>query len=186
MHGAFCSEKYGSVEEMCYQNARSLLEHAEMSSEGASFLTIESLQTCLLIAVYEIKRKYFTRAYISLGRALRLAQLMKCHLLDSDQAVRAAAIKGSVGEWPLPQPIPLAAWLEVEEKRRVFWVGFVLDRCMNSGQDWPMMLEDNKVCCDILGLNGGSLGPNVLFFFVVVSQVSCHIQLRTPFLVSSA
>ncbi|MCJ1377551.1 hypothetical protein MMC17_000646 [Xylographa soralifera] len=143
-HGAMCCNKHVSEEEMCYRNTRSLLEQAEMKDEGASFLTIEALQASLLIAMYEIKRMFFSRAWISVGRAIRLAQMMKLHLLDRLQLpANSARLSGT--EWQPNPSMSSADWLEKEEKRRAFWTAYILDRCINNGQDWPMMLDDVKL-----------------------------------------
>ena len=153
-----CSNRYVNEEEMCYQNTRSLLEQAEMKGGGARFLTIEALQACLLIAVYEIKHMYTSRAWISVGRAVRLAQMMKLHLLDRDQHLANSARLCGTDSLP-SQNISAADWLEKEEKRRVFWAAYILDRFINNGQDWPMMLDDNQVRVSLVSLDTGSTLP---------------------------
>lgn len=145
-HGALCCKQPQSVQERYYRHSRSLLEQLEMGDDPTSYLSLETLQACVLIALYEIQRAYSARAWASAGRALRLAQWMKLHLLDDDQAsVSPTQGKGkSRDEETLPM-----GWLELEEKRRAFWMGFILDRCMNNGGDWPMMLEGDQVCASL-------------------------------------
>ena len=97
------------------------------------FVTIQFAQAWGLIATYEAKKTFFTRAWMSTGRMTRLTQMLGLHRLDAEdqQAKRI-----------LP---PAKDWVELEERRRVFWAAFYGDRWASSGTGWPMIIVENEV-----------------------------------------
>jgi Fungal specific transcription factor domain len=129
MYGAMFSESHGRLEDICYQHSRRHFGETELSEDGGDLLSIDAAQACLLIALYEFKRMYFTRAWLSTTRALRIVQMMRLHQLDGP----TLASQGLVGQ------------ASDEERRRVFWVAFALDRLSNNGTDWPMTLDESEV-----------------------------------------
>lgn len=122
MAGAVNSKDNDRLICACYEHARLFLEEAERKAPGARFLTIHALQALLLITYHEFRRQDFARAWMSLGRALRLTKLMALHQLDPEQGNTAAA--AAAFYLPLPRARNLA---ESEERRRTFWVAFILD-----------------------------------------------------------
>jgi Fungal specific transcription factor domain len=70
---------------------------------------------------------------MSVGRAVRLAQMLGLHRLDGDD---------STGKNILAPPND---WIELEERRRTFWATFYGDRWASSGTGWPMVIDENDV-----------------------------------------
>lgn len=104
-----------------------------MQGHGETFVTIQYAQTWSLIATYEAKKTYFTRAWMSTGRTTRLCQMLGLHRLDGD-------------EQNVKQILPKAKdWIELEERRRTFWAAFYGDRWASSGTGWPMVIVENEV-----------------------------------------
>lgn len=97
-------------------------------------MTIQFAQTWGLIANYEAKKTYFTRAWMSTGRMTRLAQMLGLHRLDGE---------GRDMKRILP---PAKDWVELEERRRTFWAAFYGDRWASSGTGWPMIIDEDEVC----------------------------------------
>jgi hypothetical protein len=97
-------------------------------------VTIQFAQTWGLIANYEAKKTYFTRAWMSTGRMTRLAQMLGLHRLDGE---------GRDMKRILP---PAKDWVELEERRRTFWAAFYGDRWASSGTGWPMIIDEDEVC----------------------------------------
>ena len=138
-HGASVSVEHVNLKQICYQKARSLMEITELETDDARFMSIEALQASLLIALFELKSMFFARAWVSLGRAIRLAQMLRLHKMDQEDDLNV------LGKLRRTSDKVGAEWSETEEKRRAFWVAFILDRFSNIGTDWSMMIDESEV-----------------------------------------
>jgi hypothetical protein len=116
---AVMSEKV-ETERSFYHHARSYLNAAESDDEAPDFNSLNMLQALILITYYEFRRTSFARAWLSLGRANRLANMLGLHAMDQDTQSKTKADF----ILPLPEPVGLA---EMEERRRSFWVLFTFD-----------------------------------------------------------
>ena len=125
--------KYSSLAEHFYQRARKYAELDEMRGHGESMISVAHSQAWTLIAAYEFKMMYFPRAWLSVGRATRLAQMMGLHRQDGF---------GLDVKQCIPPP---RDWTEREERRRTFWQCFVHDRCASVGTGWPMTIDERDV-----------------------------------------
>ncbi|KAF1989361.1 hypothetical protein K402DRAFT_326987 [Aulographum hederae CBS 113979] len=130
---ASVSDKYAALEEHFYQRARKYMEIDEMRGHGENIITVAHCQAWVLISLYEFKLMYFPRAWMSTGRAVRLAQMMGLHRLDGP---------GLDVKQCLPPP---RDWTEREERRRTFWMCFCEDRYASIGTGWPMTLEEKDI-----------------------------------------
>ena len=139
-HGALLSRYCGGpVEALCYSKAREHLLRTEADTGTPAGTNIQALQASLLVAMYEFKRMHFSRAFINLGRAVRMALIMGLHRMDQPKGLPVSVASRQPrghGEGDLQ---------DGEEKRRTFWSTFILDRCSNVGTDWPMMIDENEV-----------------------------------------
>jgi hypothetical protein len=71
---------------------------------------------------------------MTIGRMIRLVQMLSLHRLDS-------------GADPSTQMLPPPRdFIELEERRRTFWVAFHGDRWASSGTGWSMMIQEKEVC----------------------------------------
>jgi hypothetical protein len=106
----------------CYQQSRNLLDLCEREETGESLSNINTLQACTLLTIYELKQPNFRRAWMSLGRTTRLAQMMGLDQADG----RPASVMNP--QWSGPsQPPTLYNSIKTEEMRRTFWVLYILD-----------------------------------------------------------
>lgn len=76
----------------------------------------EQIQAWLLITIYERMRSLHRQAWITLGRAFRLVQLLRLHELDNPSLVHSVD----------------ADFIEREEERRAFWLAYLLATCSES------------------------------------------------------
>ncbi|KAL8729265.1 MAG: hypothetical protein Q9166_004886 [cf. Caloplaca sp. 2 TL-2023] len=113
-------EKYVQWEEHCYQSARHHLEKLETEDAVGTFMPIDALQAVILIALYEFKQMYFARAWMTIGKAMRLAQMFGLHKMDGNPMARQDS-------GFQPGMHPTRDWTELEERRRTFWVAFNVD-----------------------------------------------------------
>lgn len=78
----------------------------------------------------------FSRAFISLGRAIRVAQMLHLHQLDG----------GNTGSSMMPRAVPPSRdWIELEERRRTWWVIYVSDRLVSATSGLPAAIDDRQV-----------------------------------------
>ena len=98
-------------------------------------MTVSHVQCWSLIATYEAKKTYFTRAWMSTGRTVRLCYMLGLHRMDGDPALQDS-------KQILQAP---KDWIELEERRRALWGAFYGDRWASSGTGWPMSMDEKLV-----------------------------------------
>lgn len=133
-------DEYFNLAPRFYQMARKYAEEQELRGHGETLVTVSAPQTWVMIATYEFKNMFFPRAWLSTGRAVRLAQMMGLYRIDGH---------GPDVKQCLQQP---KDWTEKEERRRTFWLAFCVDRYASIGTGWPMSIEEKDVSFLILGL----------------------------------
>ena len=132
-NAAAVTEKFEALQEHFYMRARKYIQQDEMRGHGESMITVAHCQTWSLLATYEFKLMYFPRAWMSAGRACRMAQMMGLHRMDGT---------GLDVKQCLPPP---KDWTEREERRRTFWMAFAIDRYSSIGTGWPMTIEEKDI-----------------------------------------
>ncbi|KAK7703568.1 hypothetical protein SLS57_010854 [Botryosphaeria dothidea] len=130
-------DKYASLQEHFYHRARKYIQMDEMKGHGESMLTLAHCQTWVLICSYEFKNMFFPRAWLSAGRAVRLAQMMNLHKLDG----AGLDVKQCLA--------PPKDWTEREERRRTFWMCFNIDRYASIGTGWPMTIDEQDILTNL-------------------------------------
>lgn len=75
----------------------------------------------------------FTRAAISGAKCVRLVNMMGLDRLDGDR-----------DEVPPTLAAPLN-WVELEERRRVFWGAFTIDAHASISTGWPNLVNSEDV-----------------------------------------
>ena len=119
--GALADPELTYAIEACYTQARNFLDACERQDNGEALGSINMLQACVLLCFYELKHPNFPRAWLTLGRAIRMSKIMGLEKMDADPTI--AAVR---------QPVfaPATSVLdttELEERRRTFWQLYVLD-----------------------------------------------------------
>ena len=132
-HAATITDKYTNLHPHFYQRARKNAEMEELKGLGENVVSLGYCQAWVLMTMYEFKMLGFPRAWLSAGKAVRLAQMMSLHRLDGE---------GLDVKLHLPRP---RDWTEREERRRVFWMTFCIDRYASVGSGWPMIIDERDV-----------------------------------------
>lgn len=130
---ASLSDNYGAVTEHFYHRARKYMEANEIEGRGQNVVTLAHCQATAYLATFEMRTMYFPRAWLSVGRAVRLCHMMNLHRLDGE---------GLVVRETLASPM---TWLELEERRRVFWGVFVMERYQSIASGWPTIIDERDV-----------------------------------------
>lgn len=125
---------------LCYLLARHHVDECESRDELGSLQRIDYLQALLLLTRFEINSRSCARAWLVLGRAVRLAKMMRLDQMDHN----GAPCPSSVG---LPE-IQLSATndvVELEERRRCLWALYVLEGLASVYRNSPGLLDDTSV-----------------------------------------
>lgn len=139
-HAASITDRYMHHQDIFYRRARKYIELDEMKSQGEAFVSLAHAQAWVLICAYEFKMMYFPRAWMSVGRAARLAIMMGLNRVDG---------AGMDVKQALP---PARDWTELEERRRTFWMAYCVDRYASVGTGWPMSVDERDVRFRIEGI----------------------------------
>ena len=131
------TSRYSQLTSHFYARARKYAEADEMRGHGESMITLAHAQAWILLATFEFKMMYFPRAWMSVGRATRLAQMMGLHRQDGF---------GLDVKQCLPPP---RDWTEREERRRTFWMAFCNDRYASIGTGWPMTIDEVDILTNL-------------------------------------
>ena len=104
-----------------------------MKLQGETFMTVGHAQAWVLISSYEFKMMYFPRAWMSVGRACRMALMLGLNRMDG---------VGLDVKQCIPPP---RDWTDREERRRTFWMAYCVDRYASIGTGWPMVIDEKDV-----------------------------------------
>ncbi|ROW11422.1 hypothetical protein VMCG_01538 [Cytospora schulzeri] len=129
-------DRHDGLQRDYYQRARKYAEMDEMKGRGESTTTLGHCQTWILMAAYEFKQMFFPRAWLSAGKAIRLAQMMQIHKIDGEGGANSC----------LPPP---KDWTEREERRRTFWMAFCIDRYTSIAAGWPMTIDERDILTNL-------------------------------------
>ncbi|KAM3558232.1 hypothetical protein ARSEF4850_004712 [Beauveria asiatica] len=125
--------KYDAYSDIFYRRARHYIEADEMRDAGEHFITLNHAQTWVILATYEAKKMHFTRASMSCSRSVRICQMMGLDRLD-----------GGIDDLP-PALGPARSWIELEERRRVFWGAFAIDCHASISTGWPYLINAEDI-----------------------------------------
>lgn len=118
---------------------RTLLE-----AEVAGMLTLQLLQSWLLVTIYELGHAIYPSAYMSIATCARYGSLLD---LKRD---RSMIFRDST------------TWIELEERRRTWWTAVVLDRFINLGSPERPMVAEEPELDDILPAKDDSWDQGVM------------------------
>ncbi|KAJ4153345.1 hypothetical protein LMH87_009835 [Akanthomyces muscarius] len=125
--------KYEAYSEVFYRRARHYIQADEMKDDGEHFITLDHAQTWVILSTYEAKKLLFTRASMSCSRSVRICQMMGLDRLD-----------GGIDDLP-PALGPARSWVELEERRRVFWGAFAIDCHASISTGWPYLINAEDI-----------------------------------------
>lgn len=97
-------------------------------------VSVAHAQCWLLIAQLETQMALFSRAFVSLGRSISYAQMLGLHELDRNKHEPNL----------FSQCPPAQDWIELEERRRTWWVIYVCDRLTSTTSGLPAAINDQQ------------------------------------------
>ncbi|RSL40629.1 hypothetical protein CEP54_016065 [Fusarium duplospermum] len=117
-----------------YAMTRKLLEECEMEGDGEEFASLHIFQALLFLLRYEIMASQITRAWMTLGRAIRLASVLNLQKMDTQVCIGGTVPGLHVELPPTEDPVLL------EERRRSFWCLFILETYVKTRSGMPCQL----------------------------------------------
>ncbi|KAI0505657.1 hypothetical protein F5B22DRAFT_651590 [Xylaria bambusicola] len=124
--GCTVSLQHPHLLEAYYTAARNYAEQCEREVDEGGAANLNLLQALLFIIRFEITDRRLTRAWMTLGRAVRLSKLLGLHRIDSDTNEYSAGPDLHLNLPATQDPLLL------EERRRSFWFLYVLESYMRT------------------------------------------------------
>ncbi|KAH7253399.1 fungal-specific transcription factor domain-containing protein [Fusarium solani] len=131
---AAISSPHQHLQKAYYAMTRKLLEECEMEGDGAEFANLNIFQALLFLLRYEIMASQITRAWMTLGRAIRLASVLNLQKMDA-RDLAGGIVPGLHVELPQTEDSVL-----LEERRRSFWCLFILETYVKTRSGMPCQL----------------------------------------------
>ncbi|KAH6658933.1 hypothetical protein BKA67DRAFT_2007 [Truncatella angustata] len=161
---AACSSQFAGIADNLYTKTKAMLEDLDLKAVETEHSRVECVQAWILITYYEFAKVNYRRGWLSAGRVFRLIQLLKLYEVDSP------------GTWTFPDEKDQI--IEMEEKRRAFWVAYCLDRFASVGEGAPTTLSEETVCtrlpCPESDFESGIIKPECCLAEAIVDN-----ELRT-------
>ena len=123
------STQFDSIRDGLYTKTRSMLDGLDLKDGDMTACQIEHIQAWILITFYEFTKTPYRRGWLSAGRVFRLVQLLRLYDVDNPKSNRDHEQDA----------------IEKEEKRRVFWVAYCLDRLISVSNATPVTLSEEVV-----------------------------------------
>ncbi|KAJ5305088.1 Mitochondrial import inner membrane translocase subunit Tim54 [Penicillium atrosanguineum] len=112
----------------------------EFLRKDSNEVSLHVVQAYLIHCVYEVGCGFESSAWIHLGNAIRMAQILRLSVMDKPS---------SNFDWGRPVRNPSEDAITVELKRRTFWSCFFLDKLLSNGRDRPSIIDEKDICCHL-------------------------------------
>lgn len=119
--------------------------HTLESEEPGPQISIEQAQAWILLAIYELTCEDYHRGMISAGRAFRLIQMMRLYEVDMSQSLSTTQAPEQDPGQPNLQEQVQDDWIDVETKRRTFWLAYTIDRFTSMVDGMHLFFNEQMV-----------------------------------------
>jgi Fungal specific transcription factor domain len=127
---AALSSPFQHIGDSLYQDTKQLMETREPDEKMTETLQIEAVQASIMLCLYEFRRDQTQRSLMRMGHVFRMVQLMRLHTVDSPSSIMEDVI-------------------EMEERRRTFWMAYVIDGFVSLNTGLPLTLNEQEVSIEI-------------------------------------
>ncbi|KAI8950705.1 hypothetical protein F4801DRAFT_548073 [Xylaria longipes] len=125
--GCTVSLQHAHLLDAYYATARNYAEQCEREVDEGGATNLNLFQALLFIIRFEITDRRLTRAWMTLGRAVRLSKLLGLHRMDSSDTNEYSPVPDLHLSLPATQD-----FLLLEERRRSFWFLYILESYMRT------------------------------------------------------
>jgi hypothetical protein len=126
------SSQFQYIQDDLYAHTRRMLDILEMDLLQADFVHVEQVQAWALLSIYDFMRMGYRRGWVSAGKCLRFAVLMKLHNVDGRDGLVATSAQN-------------LSFAEAEERRRTFWMAYTIDRTISLLDTLPLTFDQHTV-----------------------------------------
>lgn len=135
--GSAMSPAHRQLQSICYKLARKYVELCEQEDEE-ELVSLNIFQSLILIVRYELTHPRLVKAWMTIGRAVRLSKMLGLHCMDGPPNGNRNGIRLSQA--------PLRHQVDIEERRRSFWTLYILEIYVRTRTGAPCELGDASVC----------------------------------------
>ncbi|KAK8012287.1 hypothetical protein PG991_009662 [Apiospora marii] len=150
--GAMVSPEHHRFEVACEEAVRTHVDLCERDDDMSAMVSLDLFQALLFLLRYELTHRKIARAWITVSRAVQLANMLGLHL-DSSQA------SGSELHQVLP---PTTDPLVIEERRRALWTLYICETYASSRARQRPLLREAQI--DIPLPSPGPLDAHFMLF----------------------
>ena len=118
--GCTISPQYDHLQQPCYHMARKYAEECEREEEEGNLASLNLFQALLFIIRHEIRGRRPLRAWVTIGRAIRLSRILGLHQMD------CGTLPGNELSELRSHLAPTDDELLLEERRRSFWALYMV------------------------------------------------------------
>ena len=126
------SSQFQYIQDDLYTHTRLMIDNLELESLQEDCIQIEQVQAWVLLSVYEFMRVGYRRGWMSAGKCFRFAVLMGLHNIDGRDGIATNSSS-------------ILSWTEIEERRRVFWMAYTIDRIISLLDQLPLTFDQHVV-----------------------------------------
>lgn len=127
------TEVFAILQDEFYRRARKDLLAHESLVDGLE-PTLDQCQAWLMVTVFEFRKLDLPAAWMSVGRTVRIAQMLSLQRLDTKPSENARLYLK-----------PTNDTVEIEERRRTFWLVYWADQMASLGLGWPSSIREADV-----------------------------------------
>ncbi|KAJ2988787.1 hypothetical protein NUW58_g3794 [Xylaria curta] len=136
--GCTITLQHAHLRDAYYATARNYVEQCERSLSEEDLASFNLFQALLFLIRFEIMNRRLTRAWMTLGRAVRLSKLLGLHRMDRDTNEYTSCFDLDLGLPTTQDPLLL------EERRRSFWCLYILESYVRTRTGADCELVDTK------------------------------------------
>lgn len=127
-----------------YGETRKLL-HTLESEEACHQIHVEQAQAWILIAIYELTCEDYQRGMMSAGKAFRFIQMMRLYEVDAPHISNTQPQDHNQWQSSLPKARIHEDWVDIETKRRTFWLAYTIDRFTSLVDGLHLFFDERMV-----------------------------------------
>lgn len=131
---------YRHLTAACYDLSRRYIEICERDEPGENLISLNLLQAMTFVVRHEITDRHLRRAYMTLGRAIRLMKVLGLHTQDSESQPDPR----DAGDLGMCLPLSMDP-LVLEERRRTFWILYILESYVTTRTGISGELGESRV-----------------------------------------
>jgi hypothetical protein len=134
--GSMVSREHKDLQDVCLGHARHFVELCERDEDMPMLLSLDLFQALIFLARFELTHRMIVRAWMTVGTAVRLANILRLHLNNPDTEGSRRVHGG------LP---PTTDPMIIEMRRRSFWSLYICETYASTRAGMSPLLQEEHV-----------------------------------------